>query len=45
MSPDAEADVAYDGKSLTFKEILLEDKGEPSPAAMELARKLQQFAK
>ena len=45
VSPDAEADVAYYGSALTFKDILLEHKGQPGPAAAELARKLEQFAK
>jgi SH3 domain-containing YSC84-like protein 1 len=45
LSPDAEANVAYYGESLTPKEILFDKKGKASEAATALAQKITQFAK
>jgi lipid-binding SYLF domain-containing protein len=45
LSPDNDADVAYYGDYLTFKEILLDHKAKPSQPALDLARKLDEFAK
>ena len=45
LSPDAEANVAYYGESLTPKEILFDNKGKVSESATALAQKITQFAK
>jgi SH3 domain-containing YSC84-like protein 1 len=45
LSPDAEANVAYYGQSLTPKEILLDKKVKPSESATALAQKITQFSK
>jgi lipid-binding SYLF domain-containing protein len=45
LSPDAEANVAYYGESLTPKEILFDKKGKASESATALAQKITQFSK
>jgi len=45
LAPDADADVAYYGDSLTPKEILFDRKGKPTEAATTLAEKLTQASK
>ncbi len=45
LSPDADANVAYYGQSLTPKQILFENKGKPSDQAVALAKQLDQFSK
>jgi lipid-binding SYLF domain-containing protein len=45
LSPDTDADVACYGEYLTFKEIVIDHKVKPSQAGLDLARKLDQFAK
>ena len=45
LSADTNANVAYYGQYLTPREILYDNKGKPSDAAMDLARKLAQPSK
>jgi lipid-binding SYLF domain-containing protein len=45
LAPDADADVAYYGESLTPQEILFDRKGKPTEAATNLAEKLTQASK
>jgi len=45
ISPDTDADLAYYGQYLTMKEILFDGKGKSTPAADDLAKKLDSFAK
>jgi len=45
LSPDAEANVAYYGQSLTPKEILFDQKVKPSDTATALAQQISQFSK
>ena len=45
LSPDSNANVAYYGQYLTAPEILFEHKVQLSPAATELAQKLDQFSR
>ena len=45
LSPDAEANIAYYGESLTPKEILFNKKVKPSESATALAKKITQLSK
>jgi lipid-binding SYLF domain-containing protein len=45
LSPDNDANIAYYGTYLTFKEIVADNKAKPSPAALDLTRRLNEWAK
>jgi lipid-binding SYLF domain-containing protein len=45
LSPDNDANVAYYGQSLTPKEILFDNKGNPTEAATNLAQEIIQNSK
>ncbi len=45
LAPDADANNTYYGQFLTSREILFDDKGKPTDAAINLADKVSQFAK
>jgi SH3 domain-containing YSC84-like protein 1 len=45
LSPDNDANIAYYGTYLTFKEIVVDNKAKPGQAAQDLAKKLNEWAK
>jgi len=45
LAPDSNADLAYYGQFLTVKEILFDKKVKPTPAAIDLAKKISDSAR